>query len=208
MSQQRLLSNVSQEWRPSILTYGRSGQGGTPTNKQARLGWSVPMDNSGSTSQPLPPYYILVSHSSVNNAAPGAQSSNFSHPIIQYQYQDDSALPLLPQHPDEHVLILDYEPLAQKPSVVKSISPDLVVTGLKVDDAPGAAAADEKNAHMFVIETTSDDQCVATINFHPPSSHPDFISRAQSSSVTEKLPHATLAQFKQRYIHHYSVHLD
>ncbi|KAF7784467.1 hypothetical protein Agabi119p4_632 [Agaricus bisporus var. burnettii] len=137
------------------------------------------MDNSGSTSQPLPPYYILVSHSSVNNAAPGAQSSNFSHPIIQYQYQDDSALPLLPQHPDEHVLILDYEPLAQKPSVVKSISPDLVVTGLKVDDAPGAAAADEKNAHMFVIETTSDDQ-------------------AQSSSVTEKLPHATLAQFKQR----------
>jgi hypothetical protein len=127
-------------------------------------GWPPPMDNSipASQPQPQPPYYILVSHSSVNNAAPGAPSTNFTHPIIQYQYQDDSALPFLPQHPDEHVLVLDYEPSAQNQSVVKSISPDLVVTGLKIDEAPGAAAADGSNPHMFVIETTSDDQCVAT----------------------------------------------
>ncbi|KAJ3561968.1 hypothetical protein NP233_g9868 [Leucocoprinus birnbaumii] len=119
------------------------------------------MDATASAPPPLPPYYILVSHSSVNNAAPGAPSSNFSHPIIQYQYQDDSALPLLPQHPDEHVLVLDYDPSSQNIPTVKSISGSLVVTGLKVDEAPGAAVADGKNNHMFVIETTSDDQYVA-----------------------------------------------
>jgi hypothetical protein len=114
----------------------------------------------------------MISHSTVNNAAPGAQSSNFGHPIIQYQYQDDSALPLLPQHPDEHVLVLDYDPSSKVPAV-KSISRNLVVTGLKVDEAPGAAATDGKNTHMFVIETTSDDQYVASncppllFLFHP-----------------------------------------
>lgn len=113
------------------------------------------------TNPPLPPYYVLVSHSTVNNAAPGAPSSNFSHPIIQYQYHNDSALPLLPQHPDEHVLVLDYDPSAHKLPTINSISRSLVVTGLKVDEAPGAAAADGRNSHMFVIETTSDDQCVA-----------------------------------------------
>ncbi|KAF9443709.1 hypothetical protein P691DRAFT_808450, partial [Macrolepiota fuliginosa MF-IS2] len=123
------------------------------------------MDSDSPAPQPLPPYYILVSHSSIDNAAPGAQSSNFSHPIVQYQYQDDSTLPLLPQHPDEHVLILDYDPSAQNEPSVKSISPSLIVTGLKVDEAPGAAVTDGKNSHMFVIETTSDDQCVANSHF-------------------------------------------
>ncbi|KXN89859.1 hypothetical protein AN958_04863 [Leucoagaricus sp. SymC.cos] len=138
------------------------------------------MDANLPTPQALPPYYVLVSHSSVNNAAPGAPSSNFSHPIIQYQYQDDSAIPLLPQHPDEHVLVLDYDPSSQKTPTVKSVSRNLVVTGLKVDEAPGAILTDGKNTHMFVIETTSDDH-------------------AQNSPVTErKSPHVVLAEFKHR----------
>jgi len=110
--------------------------------------------------QSLPPYYILVSHSSADDAVPGAPSSNFSHPVIQYQYRDDSTIPLLPQHPDEHVLVLDYDP-SPRFSTVKNISGKVVVTNLKVDEAPGAAVADGKNNHMFVIETTSDDQYVA-----------------------------------------------
>jgi hypothetical protein len=156
------------------------------------------MDAKTTAPQPLPPYYVLVSHSSVNNAAPGAPSSNFSHPIIQYQYQDDSALPLLPQHPDEHVLVLDYDP-SQRIPAVKSISGSLVVTGLKIDEAPGATLSDGKNNHMFVIETTSDDQYVA-------NSHRDTIYQnlrtyqsVQNSPATErKHPHAILAQFKHR----------
>lgn len=122
------------------------------------------MEANETAPQHLPPYYLLVSHSSVNNAAPGAPSSNFSHPTIQYHYQDDSAIPLLPQHPDEHVLVLDYDPSTQDTPHVKSISRNLVVTGLKVDEAPGAAVTDGKNNHMFVIETTSDDQYVGNNN--------------------------------------------
>jgi len=119
------------------------------------------MDSSNPS---LPPYYILVSHSSVDNTAPGTPSSNFSHPIIQYQYRDDSAIPLLPQHPDEHVLVLDYDP-SPKFSTVKNISGGMVVTDLKVDEAPGTTVADGKNNHMFVIETTSDDQYVVNCSF-------------------------------------------
>ncbi|KAL9716074.1 hypothetical protein Ac2012v2_000518 [Leucoagaricus gongylophorus] len=131
-----------------------------------------------SGNQSLPPYYILVSHSSVDNTAPGTPSSNFSHPIIQYQYRDDSAIPLLPQHPDEHVLVLDYDP-SPKFSTVKNISGGMVVTDLKVDEAPGTTVADGKNNHMFVIETTSDDH-------------------VQGSSVAGRSPHTLLTQFKHR----------
>lgn len=157
------------------------------------------MDNNNMPLQPLPPYYILVSHSSVDNAAPGAPSSNFSHPVIQYQYQDDSALPLLPQHPDEHVLVLDYDPSAQKAPAVRSISRSLVVTGLKVDEAPGAAATDGKNGHMFVIETTSDDQYVANPRSTRTCLNSHRSTSLQGSPVPErKSPHAVLAQFKHR----------
>ncbi len=157
------------------------------------------METDDTALQPLPPYYVLVSHSSVNSAAPGAPSSNFSHPTVQYHYQDDSALPLLPQHPDEHVLVLDYDPSSQDTPCIKSISRSLIVTGLKVDEAPGAAVTDGKNNRMFVIETTSDDQYVGNINSFRLRELTSVSSSVQSTPVTErKSPHTVLAQFKNR----------
>lgn len=116
-----------------------------------------------------PPYYILFSHSSVAATTLAANQSNtLAHPVIQYQYADDSPLSLLPQSPDEHVLILDYDPSSQLP-VVRSASHEMVVTGLKVSEAPGAAAAAEeggppRNDRMYIIETTlKEDRCAPRI---------------------------------------------
>jgi hypothetical protein len=104
-----------------------------------------------------PPYYILVSQSSLPPHASGAPSAALSHPIIQYYYADDSPLSLLPQSVDDHVVILDYHPTAPTPAA-KSISRNLAVTGLKVAEAPGAAAAEDdlkKNDRMYILETTT-----------------------------------------------------
>ncbi|KAJ7275330.1 hypothetical protein B0H12DRAFT_983835, partial [Mycena haematopus] len=107
---------------------------------------------------------------------------NLVHPIIQYHYKDDSPLALLPQ-PAEHVLVLDYDPDTSDPPTVQSISPSISVTGLRVEEAPGAAAAaaDEgvvRNDRMFIIETTD---------------------RPMDGSMSERKPPQTvLAQFKQR----------
>src|SRR5262245_34815272 len=104
-----------------------------------------------------PPYYILVSQSPLPPHIPGAPSAALSHPIIQYYYADDSPLSLLPQSVDDHVVILDYHPAAPTPTA-KSISRNLAVTGLKVAEAPGAAAADDdlkKNDRMYILETTT-----------------------------------------------------
>lgn len=76
------------------------------------------------------------------------------HPTIQYHYQDDSPLALLPQHPDEHVLVLDYDPDSTTQPTVQSLSKTLVTTGLRIEEAPGAAAADAKNDRMYIVETT------------------------------------------------------
>ncbi len=108
-----------------------------------------------------PPYYILFSNSSLSPAP----SATLGHPTIQYHYADDSPLSLLPQHPQEHVLLLDYDPSSSAPPTVKSISKNMSVTGLKIEDAPGVAAVDEggtKRAEkMFIIETTMlENRCV------------------------------------------------
>ncbi|KAF9499834.1 hypothetical protein BDN71DRAFT_1441435 [Pleurotus eryngii] len=138
------------------------------------------------TNQP-PPYYILFSHSSVAATSSAANQSNtLAHPVIQYQYADDSPLSLLPQSPDEHVLILDYDPSSQLP-VVRSASHEMVVTGLKVAEAPGAAAAAEeggppRNDRMYIIETTSKEDRPA-------------VDPSQGERVS---PQTVLAQFKQR----------
>lgn len=104
-----------------------------------------------------PPFYILFAHSSVSSSNAGAPSNALGHPAIQYQYADDSPLSLWPQHPNEHVLVLDFDPMTTKPPTVQSMSKDLIVSGLKVEEAPGAAAADEnnqKNDRMYIIDTT------------------------------------------------------
>jgi hypothetical protein len=66
----------------------------------------------------------------------------------------------LPQHPAEHVLVLNH---ADPVPTAHSVSDGLIVTGLKVEEAPGAAAAsaeegDGKNDRMFIIETLKDER--------------------------------------------------
>ena len=102
-----------------------------------------------------PPFYILVAH---NAAGQPQSSSNLRHPAIQYHYADDSPLSMLPQHPQEQVIVLDY-PEDGAPTA-RSISDDIVVTGLKVEEAPGAGTEDAegKNDKMFVIETLRDER--------------------------------------------------
>ncbi|KAK7058800.1 hypothetical protein VNI00_001424 [Paramarasmius palmivorus] len=126
------------------------------------------MSSSSSTSGP--PYYILFTQS----------SSSLGHPTIQYHYADDSPLSLLPQLPDEHVIILDYVPASpQSPPTVVSTSRSLAVTGLRVEEAQGAAALEEKhNDRMYIIETTA--------------------SVDKSSRNDVQQPHAILEEFKQR----------
>ncbi|KAJ3508877.1 hypothetical protein NMY22_g16478 [Coprinellus aureogranulatus] len=126
-----------------------------------------------------PPFYVLVAH---QNASQPPSSSNLRHPAIQYHHSDDSPLSLLPQHPDEHVLVLNYSDDA--PPTAHSISEHLIVTGLRVEEAPGAAAAsaeegDERNDRMFIIEAMRDD-------------------RAPSPPQERKSASALLAQFKRR----------
>ncbi|KAI0374244.1 hypothetical protein BV20DRAFT_987288 [Pilatotrama ljubarskyi] len=106
-----------------------------------------------------PPYYVLVSHSqSLSNPAAPA-STSLSHPVIEYHYADDAPISLLPQHPGECVLVLDYDPARPASPTVKSLSPDLAISAVKVTDAPGAAVAGEpalsSNNSMYLIETTT-----------------------------------------------------
>jgi hypothetical protein len=106
------------------------------------------------------PYYIFVSNSSLLSATQAAPSSLLLHPSIQYHYQDDSPLELLPRSEDEHVLVLDYDPTGLTQPSAKSISNNIAVTSLKVADAPGAAVSgsDElpnKQDKMYVIHTST-----------------------------------------------------
>jgi len=106
------------------------------------------------------PYHIFVSNSSLLSTTQAAPYSLLLHPNIQYHYQDDSPLELLPRSEDEHVLVLDYDPTDLSQPSAKSISSNIAVTSLKVTDAPGAAASgsDElssKNDKMYIIHTST-----------------------------------------------------
>jgi len=130
------------------------------------------------------PYYIFVSNSSLLSTTQGAPSSLLLHPGIQYHYQDDSPLELLPRSEDEHILVLDYDPTGLGQPSARSISSNIAVASLKVTEAPGAAASgsDElpsKNDKMYIIHTST---------------------LSTGASVTEDVsaPHVILAKFKQR----------
>ncbi|KAL0950953.1 hypothetical protein HGRIS_007705 [Hohenbuehelia grisea] len=136
-----------------------------------------------------PPYYILFSHNSFSGAANTTavpQSATLGHPTVQYHHTDDSPHALLPKSSDEHVLILEHDPSSPSTPSVKSISQDMIVTGLKVTDAPGAAADEggpPKNDRMYIIETIMTDD------------------RPMDASSTERRsPQAILSQFKQRNV--------
>ncbi|THU94824.1 hypothetical protein K435DRAFT_724172 [Dendrothele bispora CBS 962.96] len=124
-----------------------------------------------------PPHYILFSSNSASSTALG-------HPTIQYHYADDSPVSLLPQHPDEHVLLLTYDPNSSSSPSAVSTSRNVVVTGVKVEEAPGAAAQEEKhNDRMYIIETIS---------------NPADPKHSTQNTMEHQSPHSALAQFKQR----------
>lgn len=130
------------------------------------------------------PYYIFVSNSSLLSTTQAAPSSLLLHPAIQYHYQDDSPLELLPRSEDEHILVLDYDPAGLTQPSAKSISNNISVTSLKVTDAPGAAASgsDElpiKNDKMYIIHTST-------------------LSTSASATEDISAPHGILTKFKQR----------
>lgn len=102
----------------------------------------------GQQQQQQPPYFILYSHSD-------GESSHLVHPAIQYHYADDSPLALLPQTPDEHVIVLDFDPYSAQTLHARSLSKDLLVTGVKAEEAPGSAAEEleGRNNRMHTIQT-------------------------------------------------------
>ncbi|KAK0481901.1 hypothetical protein IW261DRAFT_1472926 [Armillaria novae-zelandiae] len=115
-----------------------------------------------------PPYYILFSNSSLSPAP----SATLGHPTIQYHYADDSPLSLLPQHPQEHVLLLDYDPSSSAPPTVKSISKNM--SGVAPVDEGGTKRAEK----MFIIETT--------------------MLENRNADQEDKSPHSILSEFKHK----------
>ncbi|KAF9240952.1 hypothetical protein BU15DRAFT_73808 [Melanogaster broomeanus] len=134
-----------------------------------------------------PPYYILIAHLSLQQGSSGQSSSVLAHADIEYRYADDSPLSLLPQHPDEHILVLNHDPANPIKPTVKSTSNQLALSGIKVLPAPGAGADEDanRNDNMYVLEvaSTSDDHPSATI---------------ESSQAYLHNPQAIVARFKQR----------
>ncbi|KAG1757390.1 hypothetical protein EDB19DRAFT_1657228 [Suillus lakei] len=131
-----------------------------------------------------PPYYLLVSHSSLQHSS-GLSSNSLAHASVEYRYADDSPLMLLSRHPDEHVLVLNHDPAKGDIPTVQSTSSHMAVTGVKVSVAPGASANEDHstNDNMYVLEvaSTSDDQL-----------------SMESSHVYLQNPQAIVARFKQR----------
>jgi len=124
------------------------------------------------------------SNSSLLSTTQAAPSSLLLHPNVQYHYQDDSPLDLLPRSEDEHILVLDYDPSNLSQPSAKSISSNIAVTALKVTDVPGGAASgsDElpnKNDKMYIIHTST-------------------LSTGASATEDASAPHTILAKFKQR----------
>ncbi|EIW86555.1 hypothetical protein CONPUDRAFT_46734 [Coniophora puteana RWD-64-598 SS2] len=103
-----------------------------------------------------PPYYILYAHSSLQ-ATSNPSSTALSHPVIEYRFADDSPRSLLPRHPDEHVIVLQYDTSATINPTLHSTSSVLAATAVKCVAARGAGADDEiaKNENMYILDLTS-----------------------------------------------------
>lgn len=105
-----------------------------------------------------PPRYVLLSSGGPSNAytaSPLLGGSPFAHPAsIHYHYADDPPIQLLPPGNDT-ILVMDVDDIASAPAV-RSLSSDVVVTGVKVSQVPGvpSAAPDDmsSNPNMYVID--------------------------------------------------------
>lgn len=107
-----------------------------------------------------PPRYVLIA----SDAVRGPASSTLSHPaIIHYQYADDPPVNVIPPLGGQHtVLVMEFDesdPMGYP--TVRSLSEDVVVSGIKVSEAPGATGARSPgtagantNSSMYVIETS------------------------------------------------------
>ncbi|KAI5122585.1 hypothetical protein M0805_004801 [Coniferiporia weirii] len=146
---------------------------------------------SFASTKPEPPFYLLLQHAPLahTNNSPSSAPAVYSHPLVEYHFADDPPSALLPSSAAESVVVLDYDS-CDFPPVVQSLHASFAIVGVKVTDAPGAAAAvsrpgDEvlprRNDKMFIIETIANG----------------------GDSVNESLyeldnPQITLAQFKER----------
>lgn len=105
------------------------------------------------TTEPDPPFYILLQHAQGGLQTVPSTASNFVHPVIEYHFADDPPSALLPTSDAEAVVIIDYEGPGFPPSA-RSLHPELAIAGMKITDAPGAAAAHpRRNDRMYVLET-------------------------------------------------------
>ncbi|KAG8915304.1 hypothetical protein FRC00_005830 [Tulasnella sp. 408] len=107
-----------------------------------------------------PPQYVLIASGAVR----GPASSTLAHPaIIHYQYADDAPVNIIPPPGGQHtILVMEFDesdPTGQP--TVRSLSEDVVVSGIKVSEAPGATAArspgtegKSMNPNMYVIQTS------------------------------------------------------
>lgn len=107
-----------------------------------------------------PPQYVLIASDGVR----GPASSTLAHPaIIHYQYADDAPVNIIPPPGGQHtILVMEFDesdPTGQP--TVRSLSGDVVVSGIKVLEAPGATAARSPgtegrgvNPNMYVIQTS------------------------------------------------------
>jgi hypothetical protein len=148
------------------------------------------------------PYYVLVSPSSQtqSSAATGSTTPVLNHPVLQYHYANDSPLSLLPRSPNEHVFVVDYDPLTPQCARAQSISGSSAVTGIKVTEAPGAGSAEGSAGwcnSMFVLETTTfDSRFVGHVQLGYDT--PSEIMSLERVPTDESDPRTVLAQFKQK----------
>jgi hypothetical protein len=169
---------------------------GTLSMLMSRLS-GPPRDSNVMSSRP--PYYVFVA---VNNTST-SQPTSLRHPRIQYHYADDSPLSLLPEHPDEHVLLLDAG-IASATATVHSISPELITTGLKIEDAPAASTLDATDgSRMYIVEAARDERSVfspAALQYTHSTPLHDQRTATSAHGLEERKPAtAILAQFKARY---------
>lgn len=120
-----------------------------------------------SETMPPPPHYILVSQSNLpSSSTPGAAvndtaiPSTLVFPTIQYHYADDPPLALLPNNSKDAppYLVMDWDPnVAPGDLVIRSLSDEVSVVGLKAFPAPGVSNAVENdiNPNMYVVETVN-----------------------------------------------------
>ena len=105
-----------------------------------------------------PPFYVLVSHSSLpTQHATGPQSPpTLVHPVIQYHFADDDPRALLPRFPGEKVIVLDHVPESPEGSSAQALSGNAVVTGVQVAETANVREnSTNENEKMYIIDLIS-----------------------------------------------------